>query len=52
MISATCVLAAVRSAMAGMPMDETAAAFTAGRWLLWHNGNAAKTGELVFSARP
>jgi gamma-glutamyl hercynylcysteine S-oxide hydrolase len=38
-ISATCVLAAVRSATAGMPMDETATApFTAGRWLLSHNG--------------
>src|ERR1700712_2383640 len=34
------VLAAVRSASAGMPMDETAAApFTDGRRLLSHNGN-------------
>jgi gamma-glutamyl hercynylcysteine S-oxide hydrolase len=33
------VLAAVRSATAGMPMDETAAApFQSGRWLLSHNG--------------
>jgi len=33
------VLAAVRSATAGMPSDETAAApFTDGRWLLSHNG--------------
>lgn len=33
------VLAAVRSATAGMPPDETAAApFTDGRWLLSHNG--------------
>lgn len=34
-----CVLAAVRSATAGMPLDETAAApFLAGRWLMSHNG--------------
>jgi gamma-glutamyl hercynylcysteine S-oxide hydrolase len=34
-----CVLAAVRSATAGMPADETAAApFQSGRWLLSHNG--------------
>jgi glutamine amidotransferase len=33
------VLAAVRSATAGMPMDETACApFTDGRWLISHNG--------------
>ena len=33
------VLAAVRSATAGMPADETAAApFQSGRWLLSHNG--------------
>ena len=39
MISAGCVLAAVRSATAGMPADETAAApFQSGRWLLSHNG--------------
>ncbi len=38
-ISAGCVLAAVRSATAGMPADETAAApFQSGRWLLSHNG--------------
>jgi glutamine amidotransferase len=38
-ISSTCVLAAVRSATAGMPLEETAAApFQAGRWLLSHNG--------------
>jgi glutamine amidotransferase len=42
-ISATCVLAAVRSATAGMPTDENAAApFTAGRWLLSHNGVLAR----------
>jgi gamma-glutamyl hercynylcysteine S-oxide hydrolase len=38
-ISSPCVLAAVRSATAGMPADETAAApFQRGRWLLSHNG--------------
>jgi gamma-glutamyl hercynylcysteine S-oxide hydrolase len=38
-ISSTCVLAAVRSATAGMPADETAAApFVSGRWLISHNG--------------
>ena len=38
-VSAGCVLAAVRSATAGMPADETAAApFQSGRWLLSHNG--------------
>lgn len=39
-ISSPCVLAAVRSATAGMPGDETAAApFQSGRWLLSHNGS-------------
>ncbi len=34
-----CVLGAVRSASAGMPLDETACApFTGGGWLLSHNG--------------
>lgn len=38
-ISAGAVLAAVRSATVGMPLDESAAApFTDGRWLLSHNG--------------
>jgi glutamine amidotransferase len=38
-VSSSCVLAAVRSATAGMPPDETAAApFQHGRWLLSHNG--------------
>ncbi len=38
-ISAACVLAAVRSASAGMPADETAAApFQQGQWVLSHNG--------------
>jgi gamma-glutamyl hercynylcysteine S-oxide hydrolase len=38
-VSSPCVLAAVRSASAGMPADETAVApFLFGRWLLSHNG--------------
>jgi gamma-glutamyl hercynylcysteine S-oxide hydrolase len=38
-ITSTCVIAAVRSATAGMPLDETATApFQSGRWLLSHNG--------------
>jgi glutamine amidotransferase len=38
-LTSGCVLAAVRSASAGMPGDETAAApFQSGRWLLSHNG--------------
>jgi glutamine amidotransferase len=38
-ITSGCVLAAVRSATAGMPLDEIAAApFQQGRWLLSHNG--------------
>jgi gamma-glutamyl hercynylcysteine S-oxide hydrolase len=39
LVSASCVLAAVRSASAGMPIDETATApFAYGPWLLSHNG--------------
>jgi gamma-glutamyl hercynylcysteine S-oxide hydrolase len=39
LISACCVLAAVRSASPGMPIEETATApFTDGRWLFSHNG--------------
>jgi len=39
LLSSGCVVAAVRSATVGMPLDETAAApFTDGRWLLSHNG--------------
>lgn len=35
----TCLIAAVRSATAGMPIEETATApFADGRWLLSHNG--------------
>lgn len=38
-IESSCVLAAVRSATVGMPLDETAAApFQSGPWLLSHNG--------------
>ena len=38
-IEASCVIAAVRSATAGMPLDESATApFTSGRWLVSHNG--------------
>ena len=38
-VSSGCVLAAVRSATVGMPVDEASAApFTDGRWLLSHNG--------------
>lgn len=38
------ILAAVRSASAGMPIDESAAApFTDGRWLLSHNGRVARS---------
>jgi glutamine amidotransferase len=38
-VSSGCVLAAVRSATPGMPLEESAAApFTDGRWLLSHNG--------------
>lgn len=38
-LSAGCVLAAVRSATPGMPTDESASApFTDGHWLLSHNG--------------
>ncbi|WP_338177935.1 ergothioneine biosynthesis protein EgtC [Jatrophihabitans sp.] len=37
------VLAAVRSATAGMPIDEAAAApFTDGRWLFSHNGRVSR----------
>jgi gamma-glutamyl hercynylcysteine S-oxide hydrolase len=38
-LTSSCVLAAVRSATVGMPLDETAAApFARGRWLVSHNG--------------
>jgi glutamine amidotransferase len=42
-LSSGAVLAAVRSATVGMPMDESAAApFTDGRWLLSHNGRVSR----------
>jgi gamma-glutamyl hercynylcysteine S-oxide hydrolase len=38
-LSSACVVAAVRSATVGMPLEESAVApFTDGRWLLSHNG--------------
>jgi glutamine amidotransferase len=44
LLSAGCVLAAVRSATVGMPMDESAAApFTDGHWLLSHNGRVDRS---------
>jgi glutamine amidotransferase len=43
-ISSGCVLAAVRSATVGMPLEESAAApFTDGRWLLSHNGRVDRS---------
>jgi gamma-glutamyl hercynylcysteine S-oxide hydrolase len=43
-IESGCVLAAVRSATVGMPLEETAAApFTDGQWLLSHNGRVDRT---------
>jgi glutamine amidotransferase len=39
----SCLLAAVRCATVGMPIEETATApFTDGRWLLSHNGRVAR----------
>ena len=43
-LTSSCVLAAVRSATAGMPLDETATApFARSRWLLSHNGVAGRS---------
>jgi gamma-glutamyl hercynylcysteine S-oxide hydrolase len=43
-VTSSCVLAAVRSATAGIPLDETATApFARGRWLLSHNGVADRS---------
>jgi len=43
-VSSGCVLAAVRSATVGMPVEESAVApFTDGRWLLSHNGRVDRT---------
>jgi len=42
-ITSRCVIAAVRSATDGMPLDESAVApFRCGRWLLSHNGVVAR----------
>jgi glutamine amidotransferase len=50
LLSSGTVLASVRSATPGMPLDETAAApFTDGRWLLSHNGRVDRA---VLPARP
>jgi glutamine amidotransferase len=44
LLSSGAVLAAVRSATVGMPLDESAAApFTDGRWLLSHNGRVDRS---------
>jgi glutamine amidotransferase len=43
LLSSTCIVAAVRSATTGMPIEEGATApFTDGRWLLSHNGRVAR----------
>jgi glutamine amidotransferase len=43
-IASSCVLPAVRSAAAGMPLDEAATApYARGRWLLSHNGVADRS---------
>jgi glutamine amidotransferase len=43
-LSSGCVVAAVRSATVGMPLEESAAApFSDGRWLLSHNGRIDRT---------
>ena len=43
-LSSGCVVAAVRSATVGMPIEESAAApFTDGRWLLSHNGRVDRS---------
>ncbi|RFU21443.1 ergothioneine biosynthesis protein EgtC [Geodermatophilus marinus] len=42
-LASGCVVAAVRSATVGMPLEESAAApFTDGRWLLSHNGRVER----------
>jgi gamma-glutamyl hercynylcysteine S-oxide hydrolase len=49
-VASSCVLAAVRSATAGMPLDETATApFARGRYLLSHNGVADRS---ILGLRP
>jgi gamma-glutamyl hercynylcysteine S-oxide hydrolase len=43
-VSAPCLIAAVRSATPGMPVDETACSpFARGRWLLSHNGRVDRS---------
>ncbi|SQD93944.1 MULTISPECIES: ergothioneine biosynthesis protein EgtC [unclassified Parafrankia] len=53
-VTSGCVLAAVRSATVGMPVEETATApFAEGRLLLSHNGRVAADGALrELAARP
>jgi glutamine amidotransferase len=42
-ISSSCVIAAVRSATPGMPIEDSAVApFTDGKWLLSHNGRVER----------
>ncbi len=49
-LTSSCVLAAVRSATVGMPIDESAPApFRHGRWLLSHNGRIDRR---ALAARP
>lgn len=44
LLSSSCIVAAVRSATPGMPVEETATApFTDGRWLLSHNGRVDRS---------
>ncbi|WP_067178990.1 ergothioneine biosynthesis protein EgtC [Microtetraspora niveoalba] len=48
-----CLLAAVRSATVGMPIEESATApFTDGRWLLSHNGRVERDALLSLPAGP
>jgi glutamine amidotransferase len=54
-LTSGCILAAVRSATVGMPIEESATPpFTAGRWLLSHNGrvdrNVLKADRIAESA--
>jgi glutamine amidotransferase len=50
LLSASSVVAAVRSATPGMPPDESAAApFTDGRWLLSHNGRVDRAALPAYS---
>jgi glutamine amidotransferase len=52
-LSSTCVLAAVRSATVGMPIEPSATApFTDGRWLLSHNGRVDRRRVPVDAGAP